>query len=353
MLRFNLFLFTLQKKTVFTSMRQVLISFTLLAIFVSCNRGEQDVLPSTNSKDHTQIKKTSTPLFVGDSAYRYVLDQLQFGPRVPNSAAHDSCAEYLAKKLGSFGAEVIVQKGEVTAYTNAVLNIQNIIGQFYKERTKRIMLCAHWDTRHIADRDKENPTGPIDGANDGASGVGVLLEIARHLESNDPGLGVDIVFFDAEDYGSPQLSMGMTALSDMDNSWCLGSQFWAKNPPITGYKPQFGILLDMVGGEFATFPKEGYSLKYANPLVQAIWNKAHQLGFGNYFINRAIGGITDDHKYINEIAGIPTVDIIHYNPNKSDFGIFHHTHQDNISIINKNTMVAVGSTCMEIIYQGL
>ena len=224
---------------------------------------------------------------------------------------------------------------------------------FDRERPKRIMLCAHWDTRHIADRDEENPTGPIDGANDGASGVGVLLEIARHLSQVDPDLGIDLIFFDAEDYGSPQLSMGMTALSDMDNSWCLGSQFWAKNPPITGYKPQFGILLDMVGGEFATFPKEGFSLKYANPLVQAIWNKAQNLGYGNYFINRAIGGITDDHKYINEIAGIPTVDIIHYNPNKSDFGVFHHTHQDNITIINKNTMVAVGSTCMEIIYQGL
>jgi hypothetical protein len=337
-------------------MRRLIICLCSLLIAFACGEKEiGDKIHQTEVKTDvkTNTPAKATPSFNEDSCYQYVQQQIDFGPRVPNTAAHDSCAVYLTNMLRSFGAETMVQKGEVIAYTNSALSIQNIIGRFYKQRSKRIMLCAHWDTRHIADRDPVNPQGPIQGANDGASGVAVLLEIGRHLMATDPGLGVDLIFFDAEDYGTPQLAAGMTALSDMDNSWCLGSQYWAKNPPISGYKPQFGILLDMVAASNATFPKEGFSLKYANPIVQAIWSKAQKLGYGKYFINRAIGGITDDHKYVNEISGIPVVDIIHYNPGKSDFGIFHHTHNDNITIIDKQTMSAVGTVCLEIIYQGL
>ena len=335
-------------------MRNPFIFFMIVIIAFSCGESESESnKPHVDPKDGMNIKSIITPTFNADSSFQYVIDQVDFGPRVPNTPEHDSCAVYLVSKLREFGAETMVQKGKVMAYTNSALSIQNIIGRFYKHRKKRILLCAHWDSRHIADRDPINPNGPIEGANDGASGVAVLLEIGRHLMKTDPNIGVDIIFFDAEDYGTPQLTVGMSALSDMDNSWCLGSQYWAKNPPISGYKPQFGILLDMVGASNAVFPKEGFSLKYANPVVQAIWSKAQSLGYGKYFINKAVGGITDDHKYINEISGIPVVDIIHYNPAKSDFGIFHHTHNDNLSIIDKETMRVVGNVCMEIIYQGL
>lgn len=335
-------------------MRKTLLTLLLPVLLFSC--GEQETInkPDPFIPDTTpQTPKVVTPKFNSDSAYQYVVEQVNFGPRVPNSAAHDSCAKYLVNKLKSFGADVLVQKGEVTAYTSKVLHIQNIIGRFYKERTNRIMLCAHWDSRHIADRDPNNPQGPIDGANDGASGVAVLLEIGRHLMKTDPNIGIDIILFDAEDYGTPQMAPGMMALSDMDDSWCLGSQYWAKNPPIPGYKPRFGILLDMVGGANATFPKEAFSMKYANPIVQAVWKKGRELGYTEYFIEKAIGGITDDHKYINELAGIPTIDIIHYRPKESDFGSFHHTHGDNMTIIDKATLNAVGHTCLEVIYQGL
>ncbi len=349
---FNLFLFTLYPISK-ERMRKFLIILCLPALILSC--GEDEVTPNPVNPDPVipAKPKVQTPDFNADSAYKYVQEQLAFGPRVPNTAAHDSCAEYLKDKFLSFGLDLLVQEGEVTAYTNSVLKIQNIIGRFHKERKNRIMLCAHWDTRHIADRDPDNPKGAIDGANDGASGVAVILEMARQIAASDPKIGVDFILFDAEDYGSPQLQPGMMAHSQLNDTWCLGSQYWAKNPPIPGYKPQFGILLDMVGAENATFPKELISLQHAGPYVHAIWDRARELGYQNYFIPRAIGGITDDHKYVNEIAGIPTLDIIHYRPGAGDFGMFHHTHGDNIGIINKETLRVVGHVCLDVIYQGL
>ena len=238
-------------------MRRLIICLCSLPIVFACTEkeiGDKSHQTEVKTGVNTNTSTKATPSFNADSCYHYVQQQIDFGPRVPNTEAHDSCAVYLTNMLKSFGAETMIQKGEVIAYTNSALSIQNIIGRFYKQRSKRIMLCAHWDSRHIADRDSDNPHGPIQGANDGASGVAVLLEIGRHLMAVDPELGVDLIFFDAEDYGTPQLTVGMTALSDMDNSWCLGSQYWAKNPPISGYKPQFGILLDMVAATNATFP---------------------------------------------------------------------------------------------------
>jgi glutaminyl-peptide cyclotransferase len=335
-------------------MRKAIIFLSLPLYLLSCDSEETLPEPIKIHKDPVKdVPKLVTPTFNADSCYQFVEDQLAFGPRIPNSPEHDLCAKYLIAVLDSFGAEVTVQKGNVTAYTQETLAIQNIIGRFYPKRPDRMMICAHWDTRHMSDRDKVNPTGKFDGANDGASGVAVILEIARQLMLKDPEIGVDLILFDAEDYGSSEVNNGMMQLSQMNDSWCLGSQYWAKNPPVNGQKPKFGILLDMVGAANATFPKEGYSLKYANPIVQAVWNKGQKLGYGSYFQNVAIGGITDDHKYINELAGIPTIDIIHYNRNKSDFGSFHHTHQDNIDIIDKKTLKVVGHTCLEIIYQGL
>jgi len=336
-------------------MRKAIFFLIFPLYFISCGGEETLPEPIKVHKDttSTSVPKLVTPTFNADSCFKYVEEQLAFGPRIPNTPEHDLCAEYLIAKLDSFGADVTVQKGNVTAYTQESLAIQNIIARFYPNRPDRMMISAHWDTRHMADRDDVNPTGTFDGANDGASGVAVILEIARQLMLKDPEIGVDLILFDAEDYGSSDLNNGMMELSQMNDSWCLGSQYWAKNPPINGQKPKFGILLDMVGAANATFPKEGYSMKYANPVVQAVWSKAQKLGYGNYFQNVAIGGITDDHKYINELAGIPTIDIIHYNRKKSDFGSFHHTHQDNISVIDKTTLKVVGHTCLEIIYQGL
>lgn len=300
------------------------------------------------------VPKVPTPDFNADSAFSYIQTQVDFGPRVPNTPEHDSCGAWITNELTSYGFEVIEQKGVVEAWNGDKLNMTNIIGQFNKDATERILLAAHWDTRPYADRDTADKYIPIDGANDGASGVGVLLEIARQISLSNPGYGVDIIFFDAEDYGTFEGKV-YNSVNQMMNDWCLGSQYWAKNQPIASYKPKYGILLDMVGAANATFPKEGVSMQYASAKVTAIWNAAENLGYGNYFVKKLAGGITDDHTFVNTMAGIPMLDIIHMNTESqySSFGAFHHTHSDNMEVIDKNTLKAVGQTVLHAIYQKL
>lgn len=321
----------------------------LVIIIVSCQEEKPQPKPITDVPKE-QVKQLIAPLFSEDSAYQYIEKQVSFGPRVPNSNAHQNCGDYLVNKLKGFGASVIEQKGVVTAFNGAKLNIRNIIGQFQPEKEKRIMLFAHWDTRPFADRDVKDQAKPIDGANDGASGVGVLLEIGRILQQKETNVGVDVIFFDAEDYGSTQ---GAITGQQMADDWCLGTQYWANNPPIENYKPLYGILLDMVGASDAIFPKEYISMYFAPHVVDKVWGKAAQLGYGNYFVNiqlPARAAITDDHKYVNALAKIPAIDIIHYDPVKYDFGHFHHTHKDNMEVIDKKTLKAVGQTIAEVIY---
>lgn len=307
-------------------------------------------IPAQENKKGTVL--IPAPDFDADSAYRFVEEQVNFGPRVPNTVQHKACAEYLKGKLSGYGLELLVQEAQVTAFNGAKLNIQNIMGRFHPERTERVFLFAHWDTRPFADRDTKNQGKPILGANDGASGVGVLLEIARLISLTDPGIGVDIMFFDAEDYGALEGNQ-FSDMAQMNNTWCLGSQYWAKNMNIPNYRPKYGILLDMVGAKDAVFPKEGVSMHFAPHLVNKIWNLAEELGYGDYFIKRLGGQITDDHTYINYMTGIPAIDIIHYDPDKRDFGKFHHTHNDNMSIIDKKTLKAVGQVVTEVIYRRL
>ena len=189
----------------------------------------------------------------------------------------------------------------------------------------------------------------IDGANDGASGVGVILETARAIaaDSGKLDIGVDFIFFDAEDYGKPQGSM----LGNSGDSWCLGSQYWSRNLPIEGYDAEYGILLDMVGAADAVFPKESISMYYAPQIVNRIWKIAGAMGHTDYFKSFRGNEITDDHRYLNEIAKIPTVDIIHYEMGRNDFGSFHHTHADNMDIIAKPTLKVVGDVVLQVLYQ--
>ena len=185
------------------------------------------------------------------------------------------------------------------------------------------------------------------GANDGASGVGVLLELARQFQIQQPNIGVDIIFFDAEDYGATEEFRG----ENTEDSWCLGAQYWAKNPHLPGYRAEYGILLDMVGGTQATFYCEQISEYYAMNVVNKVWSQAKSLGFGQYFIDQKGGTVTDDHLYVNKIAGIPSIDIIQFDPN-SDSGFAHywHTVDDTMKNIDKNTLNAVGTTLMHVVY---
>jgi hypothetical protein len=286
-----------------------------------------------------ESKKLFTVKFDADSAYRFVKEQVDFGPRVPGTMAHGITAVYLQNKLSQYCDTAFTQYGNAKSYTGENVEIKNIIGSINPNKTKRILLCAHWDTRPMADQDETNPTTPADGANDGASGVGVLIEVARQLQIQRPDAGVDIIFFDAEDMGD---SRGEAT------SWCLGSQYWAKKPHKSNYVARFGILLDMVGPKDAVFGIEGHSWRYAQPYVKKVWKAAGDLGHGKHFVNYQGGQLIDDHLFINQIRGIPTLDIIHYEPSGSGFGEFWHKHSDNMSTIDKNTLRAVGETVFKV-----
>ena len=225
--------------------------------------------------------------------------------------------------------------------------LKNIIASFSPEKNNRVALFAHWDSRHIADHDTENQSSPILGANDGGSGVGVLIELARQFSKKNPTIGVDIILFDAEDYGQPENSIYPL----MQDSWCLGSQYWSKNPHKQNYFARYGILLDMVGAKDATFRHEQISFYYASSILQKVWRKANRLGFGKYFVFENAQQIVDDHLYVNQITGIPTIDIIEYDPaTPSNFNKHWHTHKDDMNNIDKETLNAVGQTILDVIY---
>ena len=334
---------TIQNKR-FPHYSVVFFLFILLGI-VSCKQK-----PGAAANEGEQIKLASAPAFNADSAYVFVDTQVKFGPRVPNTPAHVKNGDWLVKKLKEYGFEVTEQNFKPVTFDGKTLNARNIIGSYNPAATKRILLAAHWDSRPFADKDSVKKEQAIDGANDGASGVGVLLEVARtiHTASQKPNVGVDIIFFDAEDWGEKD---------DMQPSqdkvyWCLGSQYWASNLHKPNYSAYFGILLDMVGAKGATFPKEAQSVQYAGSVNNQIWDIAERLGYGQYFIKQEAGGITDDHVFVNTVARIPMVDILHQELNSDrTFGAFHHTHGDNMSIIDKNTLKAVGQTVVQVLYQ--
>ncbi len=303
------------------------------------------------SKEVEGSRVANVPEFNPDSAFQFIQQQVNFGPRIPNSAAHRKASDYFIAQFKKYGATVTTQNFSATSYDNQKLNLTNIIASINPERKKRILLAAHWDTRPIADKDLEKPTSTFDGANDGASGVGVLLEIVRVIK-NDTVLkvGVDIILFDGEDWGEKDGERGSRPLpTGLEEWWCLGSQHWSKNKHTPNYSAYFGILLDMVGGKNAQFAREGYSMEYAPSVVENVWNTASRIGFSQYFINTTIGFTTDDHRFVNEIGKIPMIDIISYDP-ITGFGDFHHTRKDNMEIISRETLQAVGQTLLQVVY---
>lgn len=304
---------------------------------------------SQNAEDNDADTRVyvEAPAFNADSAYLYVEEQVNFGPRVPNTPAHVACGDYLIAQLERFGAKVYVQEAKLSTYDGKMLNARNIIGAFKPESKKRIALFAHWDSRPWADNDPDQQKHytPILGANDGASGVGVLLEVARQLQQKETEFGIDIIFFDAEDHGTHRDYKGQ----HLEEHWCLGSQYWARNPHIQGYNARYGILLDMVGGKEATFKYEYYSEMYAKDVNRKVWRAAERLGFSNYFKKQDGGGATDDHLFVNKIARIPTIDIVATSDRYSFFEHWH-TVKDDMDAIDKATLQAVGQTLLQVIY---
>ena len=294
------------------------------------------------------------PAFSADSAYASIERQCAFGPRVPGSAAHAACGDYLVEAFSALGLTVSEQRATCNAFDGTPLPVRNIIASLAPEKETRILLCAHWDTRPWSDNDPDeaNRRTPVTGANDGTSGVAVLLETARQLAARQPAVGVDFICFDVEDYGVPDWAE--TGDEEVEaRSWCLGSQYWAAHPHRDGYRARFGILLDMVGGQGARFYQEGVSLRFARNVVATVWDAAQRAGYGDFFLQKEGGFVTDDHLPLNRVAGIPTIDIIAYYPDceQSSFGPTWHTVDDVPARIDRSALKAVGQTLLQVIYE--
>lgn len=292
------------------------------------------------------------PSFDADSAYAFCKAQCDFGPRTMNSEAHERCGEWIMGKFRRYGMSVTPQRVTLNGYDGTPLRSTNIIASYRPELTTRILVCAHWDSRPWADNDPDsaNWRKPVPAANDGASGVAVMLEIARLLSSDSVKLdfGVDFICFDAEDWGVPRWSDAQ----DNGESWALGSQHWSRNPHRQGYEARFGILLDMVGGQGAQFWREGMSMQYAPGIVSKVWTAAGAVGYGSYFPDKDGGMVNDDHVPVNDNAKIPTIDIIPFYPDcqQSNFGPTWHTVNDDMEHIDRNTLKAVGQTVVQVLY---
>ena len=332
--------------------KHLLFIIAAALLMASCD----ETKPTDPNANNETKKAVTIPSFNADSAYQFVAKQTAFGPRVPETEAHAACAEWLTAKLGEYADTVIVQDFRAKLFNGKGIDGQNIVGVFHPEAKKRIVLCAHWDSRPYADHDPDeaNIHTPIDGANDGASGVGVLLECARLFKAQPlpERLGVDIILYDLEDYG-PHTDEAEKYYDEDVNYWALGSQYWAKHPHVYGYRAYYGILLDMVGGPNPNFPKEYYSQGYAATVSNKVWRKAYDLGYRAFFNNELGAPISDDHIPMNEIANIPTIDIIDLQPQSSNecFPEVWHTLDDNLENIDRTTLGIVGNVLLNVVYE--
>lgn len=320
----------------------------LLAAAVMCScHGKQ----GTGSNDSDTIELAQCPTFCEDSAMQSINTQCAFGPRVTGTEAHRLCGDYIVETFKRYGCTVTEQTAELTAYNGQKLPGRNIIASVNPDNMDRILICAHWDCRPWADNDpdEKNHKTPILAANDAASGVAVMLELARQIQSLQLNFGVDFICFDAEDWGTPQWDE--ENYPDSHDSWCLGSTYWATNPHKENYEARYGILLDMVGGRGSKFAQESYSLYYAPTVVQMLWHLASQIGYGAFFSMEEGGGVVDDHVPVNQIANIPCIDIIpHFENGPSSFGPTWHTVADTPENIDPAVLKAVGQSVLQLIY---
>lgn len=327
------------------------MGIALTAFHLSLSTSSCGNLRKQATYDETTALQPVGPVFSADSAYLFCQRQCDFGPRTMNSEAHDQCGRWIASTFTQYGLTVTEQKATLTGYDGTPLESTNIVASYQPGQKDRILLCAHWDSRPWADNDPDeaNHRKPVMAANDGASGVAVMLELARLLHGSELPIGIDFVCFDAEDWGVPQWSDA----SDNGDTWALGAQHWARNCPKQQAKAyRFGILLDMVGGQGARFYQEQLSLYYARSVVDKVWRAAQVVGFGSVFPTQEGGGITDDHLPVNRVAKIPCIDIIPYYPDceQSSFGPTWHTIHDDMEHIDKNTLQAVGQTLVQVLF---
>ena len=308
----------------------------LSSMIFSCTNYSEKKTEVNNDKESILV-----PEFNADTAYSYIANQVQFGPRIPNSQSHENCKAYLSKTLKQFADTVYDQQFNQNVYGKDLL-FTNILASFNSTKKERIVLCAHWDSRPYADEDKDISLTvlPVLGANDGASGVGILIELARQISLNNPDMGIDFILFDGEDYGK----------SHDRYNYFIGSRFIAEHYPLQ--KPKYAILLDLVGDKDAQFRFDPLSLSSHEPLLRSIWDIAKELGFSQ-FKSETGNGVADDHEMLIN-AGIKSINIIDVqlvgNIDENLRRKYWHTSKDNLDNIGKETLYAVGQTLLTFIY---
>ena len=326
-----------------------LLSIVILLSLLACKNDSQ-VKDEPKVNNQPDVKAVTVPVFERDSAYANVAAQVAFGPRVPGTEGHTATRKWLVQKLKSYGASVNEQSFKAKTATIGEVRGTNIIASFNPTYARRVLLGAHWDTRFAADEDDDRNKEAHLGADDGGSGVGVLLEMARLIKNNPVQLGIDIVFFDVEDQGTSEGSQ---------ETWCIGAQHWAKNPHVAGYRAEYGILLDMVGAKGAQFQKEDATnvyppekVKSVHSLYDKVWSLAHAMKKGTYFLNNKGRPFTDDHYFVNLYTSVPMIDIINKPLDSAKgFGPHWHTHEDNMDIIDAGVLGAVGQVVTAYVYQ--
>ncbi|MBO4661764.1 MAG: M28 family peptidase [Bacteroidaceae bacterium] len=299
------------------------------------------------------IPLSPCPVFEADSAMNHIRTQCSFGPRMTGTPEADACAMWIERKFASYGCTVTEHNATVTTWEGRQLPCRNIIASLNPEAKDRVVICSHWDTRPWADNDPDesNHHTPILGANDAASGVAVMLEMARIIRSMPlKNYGIDFICFDAEDMGIPQWAEDENT-EDSQDTWCLGSRAWAEQAANDAYSARYGILLDMVGGRGTSFARERVSMQYALPIVDMLWNLAIQIGYGDYFDLREGGSLVDDHVNVNTIAGIPCIDVVPFCTDaSSSFGPTWHTVADTPENIDPAVLQAVGQSIIQMLY---
>ena len=333
---------------------QYILVVFLFSLLLACengdksNRNKYDSNRANSSVNELRPSPKSNP----DSLFWFVKKQVDFGPRVPNTEAHSKAADWFVQKFEQYGAQVQVQKFDAQVYSGTNVELKNIIASLNPNAAKRILLAAHWDTRPFADHDDDDTYASLDGANDGGSGVAVLLELARIINQNQLEIGVDMILFDGEDWGEHHGEQDTKLREGLDTWWCLGSQYWSNNKHKANYSAYYGILLDMVGAKEATFFYDSISKQNASRILDKVWSTAHSLGYEELFIKAdGFQGIIDDHVYVNKYANIPMIDIIDYRPNGAvGFSPTWHTQNDNLQNIEKATLEKVANVLLSVLF---
>jgi hypothetical protein len=285
--------------------------------------------------------------FNADSALSYVRQQVAFGPRVPGTPGAEKAGDWIVDMMKRRADTVIEQRWKHTTLKGDSLPLRNIFARFRPQATQRVLYITHWDTRPIADADPVlgNRGTPILGANDGASGVGLLIALADALKKTPPNIGVDLLFVDGEDYGS---------FDGPGNDVLIGSKYFVEHLPSPDYRPIYGVLWDMIADADLNILQEPYSMNAAPEVVSRVWQKAADLGYSKYFVSRSLpSSITDDHVPFIE-KGFRVIDVldIEYGPlGPGGYASpnYHHTLGDTMEHISAKSLRIVGDVALSLI----